>query len=289
MNQKLAGFLSVFVGSISIATLGVFAKFGYIYGGTPLTLLFIRFLSGAVMFWIVVMFLKYKIDKISLKDLIILFSGSCFIVFSSVTYFYALKYIEIPLAISIVYLYPAFVTLFAFLFFKEKISRVKVIALILSLCGGSLLIKIFNIGNAGIHLIGIILAMMCSILVASYIVVIQRTLSRYRIFSTAVLFITFAAIIAFFIMLPRWQTLGTINGNVLITGILMAFFTIFLPRIFLFYGIKKIGASRMSIICSSELIFSSLFAFLLLGEGFDIIQGAGAFLILSGTIIVNFD
>ena len=133
------------------------------------------------------------------------------------------------------------------------------------------------------------MSLTCSFFVALYTIIIQRTVSKYRIFNTALYFVTFSTLIMIILMLPRYKTLLLTNSKIWLIGILMAFFTILLTRLFLFHGIKRIGASRMSIIASSELIFASLFAFLFLGEGFDLIQGLGALLIFNGSVFVNFD
>jgi len=289
VNSKISGFIFVILGAVCIATLGIFAKFGYAHGGTPLSLLFIRFIAGAIMFWASSILFKYKIEKIAGKDLLILFSGSLSIVLSAIAYFYALKYITVPLAISIIYLFPSIVTILTLFIFKESIGRIKVIALILSFSGCILLIELFNFQAFSYNFLGILLSAACAFFVAIYIIILQYIVSRQRIFNTALYFVTFSAIIITLIMLPNFKSVLSINRDVWIIGTLMAFFTIFLTRILMLYGIKQIGASRMSIISSSELVFASFFAYILLNEGFNFIQGMGAFLILTGVALINFD
>ncbi|RKY89779.1 hypothetical protein DRQ09_00770 [candidate division KSB1 bacterium] len=289
VDKRLFGFFFIILGSICAGTLGVFVKFGYKYGATPITLLFIRYITGTAFFWIVTLLLRYKIERIGKKDLLILFSGSIFLFISSMCYFYALTYITIPLAITIVYLYPALVTLLAFALFKEKLGKIKTVALFLSFAGCIILTKLFNSSGIILNPTGIILSLVCAFSVAMYTIIIQKTLNKYRIFDTAVYFTTFSGVMISIFILPRYQILISLNVKVWLVGIFMAFFTIFLTRILFFLGIKYVGASRMSIIASSELIFASILAFIFLGESLDIVQGIGALLIFIGAILVNFD
>ncbi len=94
--------------------------------------------------------------KLTRKQLfLVLIIGVFGFTFTSTSLFMSYNYISIGMATMIFYTYPAIVTLFSYVFYKEKIYPRKIISLIISLIGIYILI---DIGSVSFNLKGIILA-----------------------------------------------------------------------------------------------------------------------------------
>jgi len=133
----LIGVFLILVSGSSFGTLAIFARLAYEDGVTPITLLFLRFgiASLCMILSCGLGVFRYLADGFLLG---LAFMGGIGYVGQALSYFTALTLIPAGLVALLLYLYPAIVTLLAVIILKDRISKWKIIALLIAL-GGTVL------------------------------------------------------------------------------------------------------------------------------------------------------
>lgn len=260
----------------------ILGKLTYLEGSNSMSLTFYRnFLSIPFLF----LMLKYKkipiqTNKTEAKKLAILsLLGSTL---TALTLYGAYNYISVGMTTTIHYIYPVLVTAACILIFKEKVSKEKIIALILSTIG----IMMFFEGNFSI--IGVSLALLSGVAYATYIVFIDKSgLNSMYPFKISLYCSIFSSIYLFIA--------GVMSGNLVFNmspkgwafTILVAFFVSFLANTFIPIGVKYVGPTVTSIVGMFEPITSVVLGILILGEPVTVRNIVACILILAGVFIIT--
>ncbi len=141
MNTHIKGTLSGAVASASYGTNPLFTLPLYYAGIRVNSVLFYRYFLASLIFFIWLKFIKKKSLKISLKEFFPLIILSLFFSLSSLTLFKAFCYIEAGIACTILFMYPVLVAIIMAVFYKEKITKTTIFAIILTSFGILLLYK----------------------------------------------------------------------------------------------------------------------------------------------------
>lgn len=155
--KKIYGIMYALLSSAAFGFMPIFAKTMYNSGSNTFTVLSLRFLLASLMLFMY--FLIFKIDfKVNKKQLLILLSiGILGYTSTGLTLFYAYNYISVGLATTMHFIYPAVVIILNYLIYKEKFTKHKAAALIISMAGVYVLI---GIKAQGIHFGGALLALL---------------------------------------------------------------------------------------------------------------------------------
>jgi drug/metabolite transporter (DMT)-like permease len=140
--------------------------------GETLAVLAHRF-GLAVILLAVIMIIKRIDFKVTRHEFKVLFSLGVLFAASSITYYQSFHFMDAGIASTILFVYPVMVAVIMALFFKEKVTSMTVMAIVLSLVGIGLLYK----GGAGVSLsvIGIVLCILSSLAYAIYIIVVNQS------------------------------------------------------------------------------------------------------------------
>lgn len=260
----------------------ILGKLTYLEGSNFMSLTFYRnFLSIPFLF----MMLKYKkidlkISKTEGKKLAILASlGSTL---TALTLYGSYNYISVGMTTTIHYIYPVLVTGACILIFKEKVSKEKIIALVLSTLG----ILMFFEGN--FNIMGVTLALLSGVFYAAHVLYIDKsglnTMYAFKITFYLAIFASFYLFVA-----------GILSGNLVLTmttkgwlfTILVAFFVSFLANTFIPIGVKYVGPTVTSIVGMFEPITSVILGILILNEPLTARNIIACILILAGVLIVT--
>ena len=131
-NSYARGILLVAISAASFGVLPIFTKFAYQYGTGTYTLLFLRFLVGAVFMLSLISIRKMPLPSAREIGIFLLMGGVVY-VGQSTTFFLALRHASAGVVSLLLYLYPAFVTAGSVLFFGERITKRKLLALVMAL------------------------------------------------------------------------------------------------------------------------------------------------------------
>jgi len=182
---------------------------------------------------------------------------------------------------------PLFVTLGAWLLFRQRVSRLFVVALCVTLGGGALLIGGTNVSGNDKALIGDALGVLTAVFYAGYFLALKSATSsaspaRIMAINTtidAALLLPYALFTAD-VLLPQ-----NINGWLVLAGLAL------IPHVagqsLIAYGFTHLPASFSSVSLLLQPVLAAIYAWVLLGEGMGPVQMAGGVVVLLGIYLAK--
>ena len=291
---NLAGFAIALLGAILFSTKAIFVKLAFHATHTDaVTLLGLRMLFSFPFYIIIAFFASRKegLVKLSLKQWgNIAIVGLLGYYISSLFDFIGLQYISAGLERLILFLYPTFSVLLNSLLFKTKITRVQLIALLLTYAGiGIAYFGEFKIdtGNPNFFY-GSFMIFLCSVTYSFYLVGTGRLVNKVgatRFTAYAMLAATFGIFLHYSISKPLT---GFIFTPTLISyGALLAIIATVIPSFMISNAMKKIGSNNVSIITGIGPVSTIIQAHYVLGEKIFIEQIIGTILVVIGVLLIG--
>ncbi len=296
MDKKitLAGFFISLTGAIFFSTKAIFVKLAFQSTHVDaITLLSLRMLFSLPFYlfaaWLVTK--KENVQPLSGKDwLLILAMGILGYYLSSLFDFIGLQYVSAGLERLILFLYPTFAVLINTFFFKTKLGRVQVIALILTYLG----IGIAYLGELQLDTsnpkfyYGSFMIFLCAITYSFYLVGTGRMVQRVGV-TRYTAYAMLAATAGIFINFLLTHTIQDIPFSSGLTGyaIALAIIATVLPSFMMSNGMKRIGSNNVSIITSIGPVSTIIQAHFFLGEKIIAAQIFGTALVIAGVILIG--
>lgn len=285
--EKTKGILFIILSAISFGIMPILAKLSYRGGANTYTTLFLRFFFAAIM---LLYYLKSKgiSLKLARKQLfLVIMIGVFGFTFTSTSLFMSYNYISIGTATMIFYTYPAIVTLFSYVFYKEKIYPRKILSLIISTIGIFILI---DSRSASFNLIGIILAGIAAVLYSLY--VLGASHKEFRVINSYVLtfYISCASAVMMFMAAI---TTGNFNMHIsfyaLVAILLLALISTAVALMAFLEGVRIIGPSKAAIFSTIEPIVALTLGIIILGEPISVRIIIGSIMIVSSVVILTME
>jgi drug/metabolite transporter (DMT)-like permease len=282
-GRRWAGLALIVVSAAAFGALAIFARLAYAAGADPLTVLLLRFaLAGGVMLALMAARRSPFPRGRTLLGLILM--GALGYVGQSLSYFTALTLASAGLVALLLYLYPAIVTLLAALFLRERLTPVRLAALLVALAGTALTIGP-ALTDATAQPLGIILGVAAALIYSVYILVGSRITPRAGSIPSSTVIILAAAAVYGGVVAWRGPTFpATLDGWAAIAGI--ALISTVLAIITFFAGLARVGPTAASTLSTFEPIVTVALAALVLGDTITPIQMAGGVLILLAAIVL---
>ncbi len=270
----------ILLSAASFGAMGIFAKLVYTSGISTHALLFFRFFIALIIMLPIAIWQKRKFPVG--KDLFILIlMGAVGYAGQSFCYFSAITYISPPLVAILLYLHPVIVAVLSIFFLNEKLTRNKLVALGLAICGAIFVIGFDVSGNIKGILFGVGAALIYSV----YIIVGARIMKRNDTFVASLVVIGSAALVyfifniksGFFIPshLSHW-------GYIIAIAVICTCVAIYT----FFHGMNITGATNASMLSTFEPVTTMILAFLFLGQSIGWLQIAGTASILLSAILI---
>ncbi len=196
--------------------------------------------------------------------------------------FYAIRNMPLNIATVIQYTYPIFISIFASIFIKEKLTKNILLALILGWLGILVIINANHIdqSNLEINKLSILIAFCGAICTAFAYITVKQLSLKEDIF----VIIKYFPLVSLIIMTPivffNWQTPG-LSDIAWIFGI--GIFTQ-AGQTFLTIGLKNLPAGQASTINYMQVLFASIWGIIIFSEEITLNFIIGASLVLLGTI-----
>lgn len=248
----LWGIISVFVRSLTA------------YGFSSLQIMLFRAVISAVILFIFLLIKDRNLLKIQIKDLwMFIGTGVISLTFFSLCYFTTILEVGTSIAVILLYTSPIFILLISALLFKEKITLVKIIALVLTFAGCILVSGVA--GGGHISAKGFFIGLCAGFGYALYSIFSRFALKKYN--SLTVTFYTFVfsglSLLPFShcTQLPSLMFPGT-----WLLAIGIAFVCTVLPYIFYTYGLSGLETGKAAILVTVEPLVGTLIGFICWGE-----------------------
>lgn len=277
-----AGIIFVSLSALGFATLGIFGKIAFSLGWSSSDLLSWRMALAAVVVWGWLWWRggwRFRVSEALIPFLL----GAVGYATQTTLYFAALERLPVGVLVLLLYVYPVFVVLLAWLLERECPTRAALLAMGVALLGIALTTDLS--GRVGLP--GVLLALASAAVYATYLLVSARV-SRVTdpvatsgyVFIGATLSFTALALLDGQFKIP-----GSLPDWGLVLGI-STIATVF-PVVLIFVGLRRIRATQASIVSMLEPLFTIAMGVLILGERLGALQLAGGALVLTSVLILQ--
>jgi drug/metabolite transporter (DMT)-like permease len=263
-------------------SLAVYGKFAERLG-IPLTeLLAVRFTAAAVILWGLALFRRERLwwgrRSVGFVVMGLLYVGQ------AAAYFTSLKTIPAAVTSILLYLYPAVVMLMAAAFLGERLTGVRVLALLIAVAGVFTVVNPLGVGGS-IDSVGLLFGLATAAIYATYILVGRALLRDVpAVVATAAIATTAGITLAIFGAAGGQLRPLDVGGWAL--ALSMAVVATAIPATMFLAGLARVGATRAAIISTLEPATTVVLATLLLGEDLGPVRLVGGAMILAAAVIV---
>ncbi|MCB0662518.1 MAG: DMT family transporter [Saprospiraceae bacterium] len=291
LSERQLGVFWVLLGNVLFSTKAIFAKLIFVHGVDPTMVITLRMTFAFPFFVLSALFFHRRRKDVLVKKFdwahLLLFAflgyyGASFLNFSG------LQYITASLERVILFTYPAMVLTLLALFYKEKITKIQVIALFLTY-GGIVISLVPNIGTfeKG-FLLGALLVLGSAFIFSVYMVRVGDFIQRYG----SLLFTSYIMILATFLVWGHFLIFGSFENlyqptNIYLLFLGMSILSTFLPVFMISEGIRSIGASNVSLVAAIGPIATIFLAYTFLDERLNTWQIVGTLFVLTGIFLVG--
>lgn len=244
--------------------------------------LFYRFLFSAMM---VGGYLLYSGERfrISKKETLILaVLGICYAL-SSEFLFIGYDFLTPGIASTVLFIYPVIVALIMFFFYKERLTKLSVISLLLAFAG--VIVLCLKGEGLEINFAGLGVVMLSSLFYALYMVIVNKSELKVSGFKLSFYSMLFTS--AFFMLKASagGESFAVPSLSVFFSFIVFAFLTTVISSLCLVYAIKYIGSTPTAILGALEPVVAVMVSVLIFHEKFTGNLFIGITLILLGVIL----
>ena len=259
------------------------------FGFNPFQIVTIRLTVATAVFSLILLIKDPNGFKIEFRDLPLFLGlgfGSVFMF--TVCYFSAITMMPLSTAAILLYTSPIWIMLMSVLFFKEKLDRTKIIALVLAFSG---CVLVSGISGDGVTITGLLLGLGSGIGYGLYSILGTVALRKYSPYTVTTYSFAFAAVGSVFFCNPadmafHFRLADNLAGLLflcLATGVLSAV----IPFLAYTVGLKSVEASKAGILATVEPMVATLVGVIVFSEPLNLMSGTGIVLILAAVILLN--
>lgn len=288
-NRKNTGPALILLAGCFWGSMGIFVRRLDSFGFSSIQIVSIRVTLAALIFCLLLLIKDPSGFRIAGKD-IPLFLGLGFgsILFFTVCYFTAITMMPLSTAAILLYTSPIWIMLMSVLFFREKLTGRKVLALVLAFAG---CVLVSGISGEGMSLKGLLIGLGAGFGYGLYSILGTVALRRYSPYTVTTWTFVFAAVGSWLIcrpadMLAKFAAAENLPGLILFC-ILTALVTAVIPFLAYTLGLRSVEASRAGILATVEPMVATLIGVLVFSEPLTLLSGLGILLILASVILLN--
>ena len=278
--------LSVIVAGVLWGIISIFIK--GLNGGnlSPVQILQIRALIASAIMAPFLFVTDKKLLYFNIKDIwMFIGTGVISLTFFSMCYFQTIIESGASVAVILLYTSPIFVILFSLVLFKEEITSVKLIALIMTFAG-CILVSGLGRDGGGITAKGFIIGLGSGLGYALYSIFSRYALKKYHVLT--IIFYTFlfsgVSIIPFS---GLSMSSGVLRPQLLLYGVGIAMFCTVLPYLFYTYGMTRLETGKAAILVTVEPLVGTLVGCCLYGEPMTAVKAFGILLTFGAVILLG--
>lgn len=293
-KYRQKGIIMMVVATFMWGFMGVSSRYLNEINMTSYDISFIRSIFGFTLTAVFVYFTNKSAYKVSLREFAFCaFYGILNFAIGISAYSFAVARIPLSVATVLMFSNPIWVTIFGYIFFKDKINLKKIIVVSTCIFGCMCIIDIFSTGGSNLDILGIVAAIFNGMTFAMQIVLprfvegkIQKdTILLYGFMSSCLFTLIFTNI-------PRLATsiVSSVDplfygAHILITGILCTF----VSNTLYVKSTHYIGTSLPSMMVALEPTFATILAYFIFGENMSAIQVVGALIVVGSVFAMELD
>ena len=288
LTNPAIGYLSVIAAAILWASSGTISKALFLGGVTPFQLVQIRLTIAALSLGLFLrLFAKQRL-RIRAQDVAyFLVLGGVGLALVQAAYLYTISKMQVAAAILIQYTSPVFVAAYSIGFWHERLTAIKVIALLLSLFGCYLVVGGYNLELLRLNRDGALAGLASAVLFALYSLLGERVMHRHQPWTVVFYAFVFAALTWNILQPPLHFVYSAYTVKQWICMLYIATFGTIIPFGLFFVGVNQIRSTRATITSTIEPISAGFIAFILLGETLDSLQIIGGVFVIAAIALLQ--
>ena len=292
MTKFLKGFLAIAAAVFAWSTLEVTGSFIFAEGAGPVSVLSVRFLIATLLFGGVMLWKKqttgenlFIVEKEDRKQFLI---NGVILAVHLLVYWFAWELLDpnLPVIYAIFYMYPFVLCLISILYYGEKFSNNRKLALGLGTLGCMFAIELIpTFSLEGLNTKGVLLDVAACLTWVAYLIVGQGIMKKYK-----PLTIVFYDFLQVFIYVSLFQSPMTTLSEVTFNGLLaIAYISVvasFIAYFCYWVAVKNIGATNTGLVELGTPIFGVTLGYFFLSMSPSLWQIAGLVMISGGLFLV---
>ncbi len=292
-----AGVLAVVVASALFSSKAIWIKLIYVHDTPPVVLMTLRMLFS-IPFFAVSIYRESRraielkqAEKMSKRDwmsiILLGFLGYYLASFFDLT---GLQYIPTSLERVILFLYPSYVTLFSWIFLKEKIKGSFWFSLLLCYSGVALMymgdLSLFSL--EGNKLWGAFMVLLSGVSYAAFMLLSAQVVNRIgskRLANYSLLVSSLIIFIHFYLNYSLDDLV--VSQSVYGLALVIAIFSTVIPIRLMTFGIARLGASKTGLISCTGPLSTAFLGYVVLGEALSELQMVGMATVVMGGLVLS--
>lgn len=288
IKMKKMSYFFVIVAAALWGTIGIFAKKLNQFGFIPEQVALIRAIGATLILGIFTLIQNKELLKIKPRDSIYFVGTGIFsFIFFNWCYFVAINKTSLSIAAILLYTAPAIVMVLSAILFKEKMTKIKIISLLLTFTGCIFVTAFVQGAGQNITFGGVLAGLGSGLGYALYSIFGRYALKKYD--SITVTLYTFIFGIIGLIPFSDFKKMISILSNVeaLYYALALGLFATVLPYLFYTKGLTHLETSKASIIATLEPIVATIIGVILYSEPLTFFKILGIFLVVYAVYIIR--
>ena len=289
LSTQSIGPILIIIAACFWGSMGIFVRGLSGFGFSPIQIVSIRITLAALVFCGLLLVKDRSGFKIQLRD-IPLFMGLGFgsILFFTICYFSAITIMPLSTAAILLYTSPIWIVLMSAVFFREKITSIKLVALALAFAG---CVLVSGISGEGISPKGLLFGLGSGIGYGLYSILGTVALRRYSPYTVTAYTFVLAAVGSWFIsnpsnMLSKFYATNDLTWLIFFC-VLTALVTAVIPFLCYTLGLRSVEASKAGIIATLEPMVATIIGITYFSEALTLMSAMGIALILAAVVVLN--
>lgn len=288
--KKYAPLLVILAGTCW-GSVGIFVRVLNGYGIAAMEIVEARAIVALVVIGVGILIYDKKLFRFKLTHIwCFIGTGLVGIVFFNLCYFTTIEATSLSVAAVLLYTAPIFVMVFSAPLFKEKITAIKLISLIMAFTGCIMVSGILE-GEAALNEKGLLIGIGAGVGYGLY-TVFNRYALNYGYEAITIQFYTFVFGCTGGAFFTDFSSLGKAvsdsSPQILFILLAIGIIATTIPNVAYTMGMKYIENGKASVMASMEPVMAIIFGIFIFQEIPSFIAGAGMVLTLSGIILVNY-
>ncbi len=292
--------LATAAGILFVSTASIFIRFAQAEAG-PLVIAASRLLIASLVL-VPLTLIKFRHEWIGLskKDLLKAFLSGLFLAFHFATWITSLRYTSVASSVVLVTTTPLWVAIFSPLILGEKIRKLVVYGLVISMVGGIIVgcghVCDFSSGGliceaqgfSGRAMLGNFLALVGAWMAAGYMLIGRQLRKKMSTIPYTALVYGVSALILTIVVVFRREPFWTYQPRTYLWLLALGIFPQLLGHSLFNWALKYISAAYVALTLLGEPIGTIILAYLFLRETPTLLEAVGAVLILVGILVGSF-
>jgi len=280
MKRYLSYFFILFSGTLW-GVIGLFNRILSAAGLSPQSIVAVRNMGGMLMLGLIFLLFDRSVFRIKLKHLPYFFgTGIVSVLLFTLCYFTCQQMCSLAIAAILLYTAPTFVVILSALLWKDKITKQKLAALVITFLGCTFVTGIWG-GSLTITPLGFLLGIGSGFFYGLYSIFARYALEHYKPLTVTFYTFVFAGIGSLFVLRPEELSAGLSQPDLLLLVLGLIVISTALPYIFYTRGLAEVDSGKASILASIEPVVAALVGIFAFGEPWNptVLLGLGCILL----------